>query len=186
MLGKIDTLEGVDKPVIICGWGKVKKLYPKQKITNKQISDNIFWTFSEKEKRNEHDGDIEKFKKFCISNIESNYKYHFLNPFELSYWTVKKLINRINLIKTDKFYYFDDKHFFISIENYIFGVNIEFLSYTNITPEKLKKWLNFKNFKIIHNSTIFNIEEMNNKKHLTPIFREENYEEQLIIGYIFE
>lgn len=186
MLGKIDTLEGIDKPVIISGWSKVKKLYPKQKITNKQIYDNIFWTFSEKEKRNEHEGDMVKFKKFCVSYLESKYRYHFLNPFELSFWNVKKLINRINFVEGDKFYYLDDKHLFISIESYIFGINIEFLKYTKIKVDKLKKWLNVKNFKIIQNSKIFNIEEMNNKKHLTPILGKEEYEKQFIIGYIFE
>ena len=37
MLEKIDTLIETDKPILINGWSRVKKLYPKQKITNKQI-----------------------------------------------------------------------------------------------------------------------------------------------------
>ena len=43
-----------------------------------------------------------------------------------------------------------------------------------------------KNFKIIEDFPIFNIKELNNKKHLTPILGKENYEKQFIIGYICE
>ena len=50
MIKKIDNLIETDKPTIIVGWNKVKELYPKQKITNKKISDSLFWTFTEKEK----------------------------------------------------------------------------------------------------------------------------------------
>lgn len=186
MLKNVDNISYTDKPLLITGWSKVKTLYPNQKINNKQISDNIFWTFSEREKRTENENDIKKFKKYCIDYINSKYKYYFLNPFELSFWNIKKLISKINDVKDNKYYHFDGKHFFILIENYIFGINLDFLSYGKISANKVKKWLKLKNFEIIEDSPIFNIEEINNKKHLIPILGKDKYEKQLIIGYIFE
>lgn len=186
MLVKIDQIIDIDKPILITGWNKVKELYPNQKITKKQISDKIFWTFSEKEKRTENNKDIENFKKFCFKEIENKYNYYFLNPFELNYTKIKRLINKINIFNEDKFYHFDGKHFFILVDDYIFGLNLEFLDYTKITENKLKKWLKLKKFEIIENSKIFNKEEMNNKKYLIPILGKNRHEEQFIIGYIFE
>ena len=186
MLKKIDTIIETDKPIIITGWGNIKKLYPNQKITNKQISDKIFWTFSEKEKRTENNKDIENFKKFCINDLEKNYKYYFLNPFDITYSRLKRLINKINKTSEGKFYHFDGKHFFILIDGNIFGVNLDFIRYGKISEKKVKNWLKIKNFEIIEDFGIFNNEYFNNKKYLIPILGKERHEEQLIIGYVFE
>lgn len=186
MFKKVDKLIETNIPTLICGWAKVKEMYPNQKITNKKISDTIFWTFSEKEKRTENSNDIQNFKKYCVDVLDSKYNYFFLNPFELTLTNLKNLINRINGVKEDRICYYDEKHFFIMVENYIFGINMDFLFNSRITQNKIKKWLKTKNFKIFEDSVIFNKEEIRNKKYLIPIFGKDNYEEQLIIGYIFE
>lgn len=186
MLMKIDKIIETDIPTLISGWAKVKELYPNQKITNKEITDKLFWTFSEKEKRTENGKDIENFKKYCINRINSKYKYYFINPFNITINKVKKLIFIINQLEKDKFYYFDGKHFFILVDDCIFGVNFDFLFNSRITTDRLEKWLKNKKFEIIKNFKIFNIEELKNKKHLIPILGKEEYEKQFIIGYIFE
>lgn len=186
MFVKVDKLIETDLPILISGWTKVKELYPKQKITNKKISNNIFWTFSEKEKRTENLNDIINFKKHCIDTLNSKYKYYFLNPFDIKFSHLKNLIDRINKTSGEKICFFDGKHFFVLIENYIFGINIDFLEYTKISSKKIKNWLKLKNFKIFEDSDIFNIEDISNKKYLIPIFKTKDYEEQLVIGYIFE
>lgn len=186
MFKKIDAIVDTDLPILINGWVNVKKLYPKQKITNKKIAYNIFWTFSEKEKRTENLNDTQNFKNYCINYLESKYNYYFLNPFELSISNIKTLISKINRIKEDKFYYSENNHLFFLLENYIFGINMDFMFNCKINEKRIKKWLISKNFKIIEDSSIFNKEEFNNKKYLIPILGKEGYEEQFIIGYIFE
>lgn len=186
MFVKIDKFIETDLPILINGWSKVKELYPKQKITNKKISDTIFWTFSEKEKRNENLNDTTNFKKRCVDFLDSKYKYYFLNPFDLKFKNLKNLINKINHTNSEKVCFIDGKDYFILIENHIFGLNTDFLEYTKIGPKKVENWLKVKNFKIFKDSDIFNIEDISNKKYLIPIFKTKNYEEQLVIGYIFE
>jgi len=186
MIEKISEILDTDKPILICGWNKVKKLYPNQKITNKRISDNIFWTFSEKEKRTENSNDIENFKKYCIEDIDRKYKYYFLNPFELDFPKFRKIITKINSLVGDRYCFFDGKHFFILTENVILGVNLDFFVTNKKIKERIINWLKLKNFNIFEDSSIFNIKEVENKKYLMPVLLKEKYEKQLIIGYIFE
>ena len=188
MLKSISKIENVDKPTIIVGWSKAKSLYPNQKITNKEIGDNIFWTFSEKEKRTENVADLDKFKKFCLSKFEGQYKYFFLNPFEVNYSNIKKIIQKIDTI-TEKVCFFDGKEFFILVDNVVLGLNLDFLSLISFTENRVKTWIKSKNFEIFEGIDIFNIEGINteHKRHLIPIInREKKYEKEFIIGYVLE
>jgi len=186
MIGKIDKIIDTDKPILIDGWGKTKTLDPNQKITNKKISDNIFWTFSEKEKRSENLTDVEKFKVNCVSKFESKYRYYFINPFEIGFTNVKKLINKMD-DKKSGYYYFDGRYFFVLIDNIIFGLDTEFLSLISVTKDKIENWLKNKNFKLFGDSEIFNIKSFMNKKYLLLAIKKEiEYEKEFIIGYILE
>ena len=186
MIGKITEIIDTDKPILIDGWNKTKTLFPSQKITNKRISDNIFWTFSEKEKRSENVSDLEKFKTNCIVKFESKYKYYFINPFEIGYTNVKKIINKVDGEKNG-FYHFDGRDFFILIDNIIFGIDIEFLGLTTINKNKIENWLKNKNFKLFDDNQIFNIKSFMNKKYLLPAIKKEiEHEKEFIIGYILE
>ena len=186
MITKVDKFIETDKPILICGWDKVKMLYPKQKITNKIISDNVFWTFSEKEKRTENSKDVENFRKHCINEFDSDYTYYFINPFDLNFNKLKKIITKINNIIDNKICYSDGKHLFILTDTVILGLNKDFFL-TNINVlNRIIKWLKVKNFNIFKDSSIFNIKGIENKGYLIPALIKEKYEEQLIIGYIFE
>lgn len=188
MFKKISTILDTNIPTIIIGWNKVKELFPNQKITNKVITDNICWTFSEKEKRNDNTSDLNKFKKDCIKTFGSKYKYFFLNPFEIKFSNIKKIINKINQIE-NKVYFFDGTTFFILVDNVIFGLNTNFLELTSITEEKIKMWLKNNKFEIFDKKQIFNIEgiNINHNVHLIPPLNRENiYEKEFIIGYILE
>ena len=188
MLKTISDIKITDKPLIINGWGKVKTLYPSQKITNKKISENLFWTFSEKEKNTEHKKDMENFKKYCFENFEKQYSFYFLNPFELNYSQVKKLILKIKEMGRGVIFY-DKKHFFIYVNNIIFCLNEDFLELTTITTKKIKNWFKRSNFELFEDIDIFNISEidLNNKEYLIlPIKQKIEYEKEFIVGYIFE
>lgn len=188
MLKKISKVENLDKPLLISGWGRVKKLYPEQRIINKQITDTVFWTFSEKEKGSEHKRDVEAFKKMCFEVFENQYKFFFLNPFETKYSQIKRIISKIKEIGKGTFFY-DGKHFFIYIDNVILTINIDFLNLIKISDKRITKWLENNNFKLFQNTDIFNIEQinLNNKEYLIlPIAQKIEYEKEFIVGYILE
>lgn len=186
MIKKIEKLIETDKPILIDGWAKTKEMFPNQKITNKVVIDNIFWTFSEKEKRSENIVDIEKFEKNCLDKFESKYKYYFINPLDTKYSIIKKIIGKINNIE-GQYYYFDGRHYFILIDNLIIGIDTDFLKLTNIKKDKISDWLKSKKFVLFTDNDIFNIKSLNIKNYLLPAIKKEiEYEKEFIIGYIFK
>ena len=183
---KIDDFLNKNAFLLIVGWNKVKKLYPNQKITEKQISENISWTFSEKEKRGEYERDIIEFNKKCIDNFGARYKYYFINPFELKYSTTKKIIKKITDSK-DKIGYFNNRHFFILVDDVVLAIDIEFTKIINLSDNKINLWLKSKKVKFIENFDILNIDEhLINKEYLIPPIQKEKdiYDKEFTIGYI--
>lgn len=69
----------ISKPTLIIGWDNVKKIYPEQNILNNEISENIFWTFSKREKRFQYEKDITNFIDKVINDVNNKVNYHFFN-----------------------------------------------------------------------------------------------------------
>ena len=66
-------------PTLIIGWSEVKLLYPNQDILNKQITENIRWTFSKREKRYQYEEDIDNFINEIANNLDKTVNYRFFN-----------------------------------------------------------------------------------------------------------
>ncbi len=187
MVSKITKIEDfIEKNgfLLIVGWSNVKKLYPNQKITEKSISNNIFWTFSEKEKRNDYERDIVEFHKKCMDNFKSKFIYYFLNPFELKYGGIKKIIKKIES-SNNKVGYFNGRHFFITIDNIILGIDMDFIDLLKISKDKIILWLKSKKTNFIENTNILNYDDyVKNNEYLIPPIEKEKYEKEFITGYI--
>ena len=56
-------------PTLIIGWAMVKEIYPNADILNKQISETVYWTYSNREKRQEYEPDLAKFIKNAFSRL---------------------------------------------------------------------------------------------------------------------
>ena len=77
-------------PILIVGLKKAKEYAgDKFSILNKQISENVFWTFSRVERRQDYEKDILSFYKFIINNIINNIKYYYINLYKLKYESAK-------------------------------------------------------------------------------------------------
>ena len=68
---QVNSIEQADstKPILIVGWKNAKKYEGYTSILNKQLSDNVYWTFSRSESRSEQEEDLKKFYKLIINNI---------------------------------------------------------------------------------------------------------------------
>ena len=75
------SLEDIDVsiPTLIIGWKDVKDFFPEQNILENKICDNIFWTFSKREKRHKYEEDLEKFSLHVNEYINKVINYHFFN-----------------------------------------------------------------------------------------------------------
>ena len=189
MIKHINQFIKTDNPILIVGWSEIKKLYPNQKITNKQINHNLWWTFSEKEKKVDYDKDIVKFYDLCINEFDSKFTYWFLNPFELYFSDIRRLIFKINNSRNKLLVYENDKHLFLLIDDIVIGLNMDFFNLTTISLDSIKCWLNSKNFEFIENFELFNIKNnIINKDYLIPclVSQQNEDDKQCIIGYVYQ
>ena len=122
-----------DVPTLIIGWNNVKDKFPKQNIMDKQISKNLFWTYSKSESSKEFFKEAEDFftdsvKKWMPKN------FIFFDTY-LNKESLEEFINN-NLDKDKKvFIYFYDGALYLNNNGNNFIINIKSLS---ISDDKLK------------------------------------------------
>lgn len=145
---KFDTLDFINKiynkdeinpniPTLIIGYKNAKDYCGDNfNILKKQISDNVYWTFSKTEKRIEYDNDLEEFYRLVFKTIVKNIKYTFFNIFTFSLTKKKSLINFINSKKT-KYVYIVDDFIYILHGNKVVGLSLYDIEYLGIEREKI-------------------------------------------------
>lgn len=122
-----------DVPTLVIGWNNVKDKFPKQNIMDKQISKNLFWTYSKSENSKDFFKEAEDFfsesvKKWMPKNFKTFDTY-------LNKEGLEDFINQ-NLDPSKKvFIYFYDGALYLNNDGNNFIVNIKSLS---ISDDKLK------------------------------------------------
>lgn len=124
------------KPLLIIGLENARKYYDKFSILNKRISENVFWTFSKNENREDYDNDIKNFNKYVISNISNQFKYYYVNFIGISLKRIKHFINMMN-DNTMKYAYINNSMAYIMYGNDVFGISFDILNYCGIKRDKI-------------------------------------------------
>lgn len=123
-------------PTLIIGWAMVKEIYPNADILNKQISETVYWTYSNREKRQEYEPDLAKFIKNAFSRLETSIKYTFFNVLTNPLSRNKCLLKYINSPIT-KIVYITDKHIFIYDSKQVTGVSLSDLEFYGFERERV-------------------------------------------------
>ena len=123
-------------PTLIIGWAMVKEIYPNADILNKQISETVYWTYSNREKRQEYEPDMAKFIKNVFSRLETSIKYTFFNVLTNPLSRNKCLLKYINSPIT-KIVYITDKHIFIYDSKQVTGVSLSDLEFYGFERERI-------------------------------------------------
>lgn len=64
-----------DIPTLVIGWDFTKMNYPEAKIVEWKINENTFWTFGNREKRDEYEQRVEKFGSIAVDRFVKSIKY---------------------------------------------------------------------------------------------------------------
>lgn len=173
VVNDINLINDKTKPILIIGYKEAKKLYPTISILNKQIDDNIYWTFGKTEKKYEYDKDIKWFYEFIITSALKNIKYFYINILKVKYSNIKKLINILNNNEI-KYIYINNNIIYIYYNNYILGLSLEITDYLNIDRNKIINKIKKNKKNIIKYSDSFldlSLKKViNNKKYVIPYF----------------
>ena len=141
------------KPLLIVGIDNAKRFAgDKFSILNRQISENVFWTFKKTERRQDFENDIILFYNNIFNNIINNINYYYINLIKLKYNKIKKIYNILfNSDHNNKKYFFikNDMLFFLLEKDKIIGISFKLLKYCKISKKKV-----FLKIKNIPNSVI--------------------------------
>jgi len=161
-------------PTLIVGWKKTKELFKEEvSILHKKINDNLYWTFSPKERKVEYDNDIVNFKKECYSKLGNNIPYVYIDILHGKFHINKKIIQKIYSLTDSISYISKNNMLYIFGENIIFGVDLNICELIGINKEKIiQKIVNIPNSILIGNE-IFNkckdfIKRTDNREKLVP------------------
>ena len=163
------SLADATKPILIVGWKNAKKDPRYKTILDKQLDENVFWTFSKTESRADFEEDLKIFYNYIYGHILNNIIYNNINIFKLNYNKIKKLLNIIK----NKNIYLSNNLLYIPHEGGILGLSLSILEYCKIPSWKVIKKIKELGGNIIedNNKLIFKLsKQLGNKKYAIPYF----------------
>lgn len=160
-------------PTLIIGKENAEKIYGKEKIhvLDKKIEENVYWTFSKLERRNDYEKDLHSFNMKLINNLLNKVQYSYFNIFTCKYEDVKNVIIKIDTLNTNVFY-ITNEHLYMLLNNDVIGISFEELKYIGIPKEKILSRIKKNKYNKIINNDYFISKNMhrylNNNKIIVP------------------
>ena len=167
------SLADSTKPILIVGWKKAKEDPRYESILDKQLDENVFWTFSKTESRSDFEDDLKIFYNIIYNNILNNINYYYINIFKLKYNNIKKLYNIILNSKEIKSIYLSRDILYIPYEGKVLGLSLQVLEYCKISKEKIINKIKEREIEVIEDNkkSIFKLsKQLGNKKYAVPYF----------------
>jgi hypothetical protein len=165
-LNIVESIDEIDNnfPTLIVGWDFVEKKYPDYDITNRKISNRLFWTFKRSEKRDSHEEDLFFFINYCYQELISKIEYIFVDPIHFSQKMIKKCIRKF--YSFNKIYTFEDNDmYYVYSNNIILGIDLFLLKYMKLNHIKVLEKIKKKSIIILSGDEI----KKEYKKHLDRI-----------------
>lgn len=163
------SLADTTKPILIVGWKNAKQDPRYKSILDKQLDENVFWTFSRSESRSDFEEDLKLYYNYIYNNILNNIIYNNINIFKLKYNKIKKLFN----ILKNKNIYLSNNMLYIPHDGRVLGLSISILEYCGIKKEKILEKIKKLNSNIFEDNTkfIFKLsKQLGDKKYAIPYF----------------
>jgi len=125
----VNNFDSIDfsLPVLIMGLKTIKKYYSNEfDILDKQLKDDIFWSFHKTEMRNVYQDRLYWFYEYSLRKSVNNFEYKYLNYFLLN----KDEINHYHeiLSKPDITFLNKNRFLYILIDDIVYGVDLNVLS----------------------------------------------------------
>lgn len=167
------SLADSTKPILVVGWKNAKNYDGYTSILEKQLGNNIYWTFNKSESRSDFEEDLQMFYNIIYNNILNNINYHYIDIFKLKYNKLKKLYS-ILFSREDKNIYISNGVVYILHEGSVLGLSLTVLEYCGIKTDKvLQRIKSNPNNNVFEddNKFVFKLtKRLGNKKYAVPYF----------------
>lgn len=167
------SLADATKPILIVGWKKAKEHPKYSSVLEKQLDDNLYWTFGKSESRADFEEDLKVFYNIIYNNILNNINYYYINIYKLKYNNIKKLYNIILTSGEVKNIYLSNSLLYIPYEGKVLGLSLSVLEYCGIPTDKVLNKIKSKGINIVEDNGkfIFKLsKQLGNKKYAIPYF----------------
>lgn len=162
-----------DLPRLYVGMENARKSIPTFSILEKRIDEKTFWTFGKRERRSDHEKDIENFYRYVLERKTKEIKYIFINTNKFTWKCIRKTLNLI-LSQELKTIYCEKDMMYVYYRNSILGFSLRFLRYSGCNLSHLYKRIKknpnnvFFKGKFDYNDPIFEITRK--KRYLMAYF----------------
>lgn len=138
---KFNVVDSFDKiiegiPTLLVGLENVRKIDPKPDFLERKLSDNIFWTFTKKEKRVLFEEDLFYFMEAVYVGIIRKTKYKFIDLIQLKSDKVLETLDNIKKIEKITTLKHEDM-LYVYGDNTIFGFDLKQVRYIGSKEDKL-------------------------------------------------
>ena len=133
---KEELIDGI--PTLIIGWEKVNQIYSNVKILDWNIEKDVYWTFGKRERRNQMEKDIAKFKKLAMAKLSTSITYTFLNILTANNEIKGRLFSSL-ISSEEKIVYINNDMLYIYYSNSkkVLGISLRDIEYGKGNIKKL-------------------------------------------------
>lgn len=155
MAERISNFENADmsKPTLIIGKKNAESIFGKEniKVLNRNIKDNVIWTYAKNERRDDYLEGIKNFNSFVFDALKQKVKYKYFDVFHTNYSTVRDFILYMGN-KQRKVAYLKKEHIYFYTKNSVYGLDLRECEYLGIKKEKIVNIIkNAKNISFVSN-----------------------------------
>lgn len=155
MAERISNFENADmsKPTLIIGKKNAESIFGKEniKVLNRNIKDNVIWTYAKNERRDDYLEGIKNFNSFVFDALKQKVKYKYFDAFHTNYSTVRDFILYMGN-KQRKVAYLKKEHIYFYTKNSVYGLDLRECEYLGIKKEKIVNIIkNAKNISFVSN-----------------------------------
>lgn len=140
MAERISNFENADvsKPTLIIGKKNAESIFGKEniKVLNRNIKDNIVWTYAKNERRDDYLEGIKNFNSFVFDALKQKVKYKYFDVFHTNYSTVRDFILYMGN-KQCKVAYLKKEHIYFYTKNSVYGLDLRECEYLGVKKEKI-------------------------------------------------
>lgn len=151
-------------PTLIIGFDIAVKHFPDLDVITRKATNDIFWTFKKNQKREIFEEDLYNFIRFSYKRITDSLRYYFIDPLQLNYKLIKRLLIKLYGL-SNPISYQHDNMIYIYGDGIIFGLDLTLLEFINLKIDKIIKKISVKSNVFLNKNQIF-IEYKNKVENL--------------------
>lgn len=167
-----EYVKDINIPTLLIGKKELIAMGYELSVLNRQIDNNLYWTYTKMEKRNIHETDINSFYEIVFKKIYRDIKHTNISIYTMKYSMLRNIINILNAENLYKCIYIKKNHIYIYYNSNIVSFSLDEIKYIGVDITKVMLLLTkSKNNEIITDDNFIKNEVkpyLKNKEYLTP------------------